>query len=144
MPRKPRKRKGCIFIGIALLLFSCALFRLIATSPLNQPATPLNITNTPDNNATITAIPIKRGWLCDYDFIEEIWLWADASMDANVKDLVGTCEGCCVDVTLLEQKSVENILFYRISVGGQSGWADVDYFYWSPPSWATNLEYIQP
>lgn len=80
----------------------------------------------------------KRGWLCDFDSTGSIRLWTAASMDATVKDVVGTCVGCCVDVTMHEKGLVEGILFYRISVGSQSGWVDVDYFYWRKPSWSTN------
>lgn len=80
----------------------------------------------------------KRGWLCDYDTSGNIRLWTAASMDATVKDDVGTCVGCCVDVTLTDETLANSILFYHISVGGQSGWVDVDYFYWRKPSWATN------
>ena len=80
----------------------------------------------------------KRGWLCDFDTTGNIRLWTAASMDATVKDIVGTCVGCCVDVTLKDETMANSILFYYISVGGQSGWVDVDYFYWSKPSWATN------
>ena len=60
------------------------------------------------------------------------------TMDATVKDRVGTCYMCCVDVTLYEEETANGILFYRISVGSQSGWVDVDYFYWKKPSWAAN------
>jgi hypothetical protein len=80
----------------------------------------------------------KRGWLCDFDRTGSIRLWNSASMQAIVKDTVGTCVGCCVDVTMMDETSVEGILFYKISVGGQSGWVDVEYFYWNKPSWSTN------
>ena len=80
----------------------------------------------------------KRGWLCDYDGTSSIRLWTAASMQATVKDTVGTCVGCCVDVSMYEQETANGILFYRISVGSQSGWVDVDYFYWNKPDWATN------
>ena len=59
-------------------------------------------------------------------------------MSATVKDTVGTCTACCVDVTMHEETTANDIIFYRISVGSQSGWVDVDYFYWSKPSWASN------
>lgn len=83
----------------------------------------------------------ERGWLCDFDSKGEIRLWTAASMDAIVKDVVGTCINCCVDVTMYEEKSVEGILFYRISVGSQSGWVDVDYYYpadLGKPDWVSN------
>jgi hypothetical protein len=59
-------------------------------------------------------------------------------MQATVKDIVGPCVGFCVDVTMLDEISVEGILFYKISAGGQSGWADVEYFYGSKLGWSTN------
>ena len=83
----------------------------------------------------------ERGWLCDYDSTGKIRLWTEASMDATVKDVVGTCIDCCVDVTMYEEKLVEGILFYRISVGSQAGWVDVDYYYpdeLGKPDWASN------
>jgi hypothetical protein len=80
----------------------------------------------------------KRGWLCDYDRTGEIRLWITPTMDATVKDIVGTCTACCVDVIMLEETVVDGIIFYRISVGNQSGWVDVDYFYWTKPGWAAN------
>lgn len=80
----------------------------------------------------------KRGWLCDYDSNGKIRLWTAASMDATVKDVVGTCVGCCVDVTLLDEDMANGILFYHISVGGQSGWVDVDYYYPRKPGWSSN------
>jgi hypothetical protein len=80
----------------------------------------------------------KRGWLCDFDSTGSIRLWTAASMDATVKDVVGTCVSCCVDVTMHEEEMTKGILFYRISVGSQSGWVDVDYFYWSKPGWSAN------
>ena len=80
----------------------------------------------------------KRGWLCDYDKTGSIRLWTAASMNATVKDVVGTCVSCCIDVTMFEETTANGILFYRISVGSQSGWVDVDYFYWTKPSWSDN------
>lgn len=80
----------------------------------------------------------RRGWLCDFDGTGSIRLWTAASMDATVKDVVGTCVGCCVDVTMYDETSKNGILFYRISVGSQSGWVDVEYFYWEKPNWSTN------
>lgn len=79
-----------------------------------------------------------RGWLCDFDRDTTIWLWDSASMEAHVKDTVGTCQGCCVDVTVSSETMVNGILFYKISVGRQSGWVDVEYFYWNKPGWCTN------
>jgi len=83
----------------------------------------------------------ERGWLCDYDKTGSIRLWTSASMSATVKDTVGTCLGCCVDVSMSEKKNVNGILFYLISVGGQSGWVDVAYYYpdWlEKPDWSNN------
>ena len=59
-------------------------------------------------------------------------------MQATVKDVVGTCAYCCVDVSVYEEQLVNGIIFYRISVGDQSGWVDVDYLYWKKPNWCTN------
>ena len=59
-------------------------------------------------------------------------------MDATVKDTVGMCIGCCVDVVVYGEDLANGILFYWIDVGSQSGWVDVDYFYWKKPKWATN------
>ena len=80
----------------------------------------------------------KMGWLCDFDSTGRIRLWTAASMDATVKDVVGTCVGCCVDVTLIDDALENGILFYHISVGGQSGWVDVEYYYPRKPSWSNN------
>jgi hypothetical protein len=43
--------------------------------------------------------------------------------------VVGMCVKCCVDAILLEETDTDNILFYKVSVGGDQGWVDVDYFY---------------
>ena len=83
----------------------------------------------------------ERGWLCDYDKTGSIRLWSSASMNATVNYTVGTCTACCVDVTMHEEKTVDGILFYKIRVGGQSGWVDVDYYYpdWKgKPDWSSN------
>lgn len=91
-----------------------------------------------DSGSSSSSSGPERGWLCDYDGTGSIRLWTDASMSATVKDVVGTCVDCCVDVTMHEEKLVEGILFYRISVGSQSGWADVDYYYPRKPDWSAN------
>jgi hypothetical protein len=94
--------------------------------------------STTSTSRSATATQPTRGWLCDYDGTGSIRLWTDASMQATVKDVVGTCVNCCVDVTLTDQNLVSGILFYHIRVGSQSGWVDVDYFYRSKPSWSSN------
>jgi hypothetical protein len=35
----------------------------------------------------------------------------------------------CVDVILLDEATASGTLFYKVSVGGDQGWVDVDYFY---------------
>ena len=87
---------------------------------------------------TPTAAPPRKGWLCDYDRTGSIRLWTAAAMDATVKNVVGTCIGCCLDVVVYGQDLANGILFYWIDVGRQSGWVDVDYLYWRKPRWATN------
>ena len=102
------------------------------------PKPTLRPTSAPQSLPATSAPRAGRGWLCDYDKTGAIRLWTAASMQATVKDIVGTCIACCVDVTMHEEKSASGILFYNISVGGQSGWVDVDYFYWRKPSWCSN------
>jgi hypothetical protein len=79
-----------------------------------------------------------RGWLCDYDGTGRIRLWTAASMKATVKDVVETCVSCCVDVMMYERDLANGIYFYRISVGPQSGWVDLDYYYRDKPAWSRN------
>lgn len=98
-----------------------------AGTPTNVPARP-----------TPTAAQPKKGWLCDYDGTGSVRLWTAAAMDATVKDIVGTCTKCCVDVVVYGEDLANGILFYWIDVGSQSGWVDVDYLYWKKPGWATN------
>ena len=112
--------------------------------PGNVPTSPLPTTTptgTPTNvpaRATPTAAQPRKGWLCDYDGTGSVRLWTAAAMDATVKDRVGTCNRCCVDVVVYGEDLANGILFYWIDVGSQSGWVDVDYLYWKKPGWATN------
>ena len=80
----------------------------------------------------------RAGWLCDFDETGQIRLWSAASVQATVSDVVGTCIACCVDVSVRDEKTSDGIIFYNVSVGGQSGWVDVDYFYSNKPSWSSN------
>lgn len=102
------------------------------------PTPTLRPTSTPAPSPTSRPLRAKLGWLCDFDRTGWIRLWTAASMQATVKDVVGTCVACCVDVNVYEQQEANLIIFYHISVGGQSGWVDVDYFYWDKPSWCRN------
>jgi hypothetical protein len=88
---------------------------------------------------------VERGWLCDLDGRGEVALWSKPALafqDGNeVVDAVGMSLRGCVDVTLLDETTNDGILFYRISVGGQRGWVDVEYYYparLGKPSWSTN------
>lgn len=107
-------------------------------TPEPMPTPTLRPTSAPRPSAASMPLIAKLGWLCDYDGTGRIRLWTAASMQATVKDVVGTCIYCCVDVNVYEEELVYGIIFYRISVGDQSGWVDVDYFYWDKPEWCRN------
>ncbi len=112
---------GSLCIWLTWLLVNSSLF----SSPPPAPAKP----------------QITRGWLCDYDQRSEVALWENPALafenGNQIVDVVGMALGGCVDVTLLETTTNNGILFYKIRVGSQSGWVDVDYYYPRKPSWAT-------
>lgn len=138
--KKDSKLKGCLFVVGSIFLVLILLVILLDTS-LPDTTSEDAVSRSESESSEDVSSGTERGWLCDYDKTGSIRLWTAASMNATVKDTVGTCTGCCVDVNMYEKKSVEGILFYRISVGGQSGWVDVDYYYpdWlGKPDWSTN------
>ena len=88
---------------------------------------------------------VEHGWLCDLDGRGEVALWSKPALafqdDNEITDVVGMTARGCVDVTLLDETSNDGILFYRVSVGGQRGWVDVEYYYparLGKPDWSTN------
>ena len=87
----------------------------------------------------------ELGWICDYDKRGEVALWSKPALafqDGNeIVEVVGMIVSGCVDVNLLEQTTENGILFYKIRVGGQQGWVDVDYYYpvrLGKPDWSSN------
>jgi hypothetical protein len=75
----------------------------------------------------------ERGWLCDWDGRGEVNLWAKPALasqgDNSIVAVVGMSVKGCVDAILLDETTTDNVLFYKVSVGGDQGWVDVDYFY---------------
>ena len=75
----------------------------------------------------------ERGWLCDWDGRGDVTLWAKPALayqeGNSVAAVVGMSVKGCVDVVLLDETTTDGVLFYKVSVGGEQGWVDVDYFY---------------
>ena len=76
---------------------------------------------------------VERGWLCDLDGRGEVALWAKPALayqDGNsIVAVVGMSVKGCVDVILLDETTTDGVLFYKVSVAGDRGWVDVEYFY---------------
>ena len=131
------KSKATLWIILGLIAIIAILCKV---SSCSTGSTSRNLSSSSSSSSSGSSSS-ERGWLCDYDMTGSIRLRSTASLSGTVKDVVGTCDGCCVDVNMTSKKVVDGIYFYKISVGGQTGWVDVDYYYplsMGKPSWCTN------
>ncbi len=104
MPRKPRKRGGCLIIVIGLILLSCPLVLIIARSPLNKTTINENnsiaSTNDPGQNGSlqnITDLIIPAGKLHEYadsyPWNQDVFVRKnDGTIDSRPNDLEELCK----------------------------------------------------
>ena len=152
----PKNKKPLLVIvgAVVFLCVVCAVFGTIQSSTpeakatataraeeraaeASRPTATPRPTNTPRPTATPRAtntprptVGPVRGWLCDWDNRGAIVLWDVPGLsNRTAVATVPVGKKGCVDALSLEERSVSLIIFYRVTVGGDEGWVDLDYFY---------------